>query len=154
MVRTKDMQKMLVCGEFQELDIADGQKPDGLAGLPYDLQIRPAQDFNHDSAKNKLSELEIASGRPGDAVFMIPGDGMSYEPTENAEDLGFTSHQGKILRLASWIDLSNKVSVGCAGAVLSYLQRCRAAEYLPGDTNADNALRVRSVEMTGLGGSM
>lgn len=55
------------------------------------------------------------------------------------------------MRLAGWIDLESRLSVGCAGAILSYLHRRRAVDFLPGDRAAASAFPVRSIEMFTLG---
>ena len=44
--------------------------------------------------------------------------------------------------------------MGCAGAVLSYLQRRKSIEYLPGDETALVAFRVRTIEMFTLSDTM
>lgn len=55
------------------------------------------------------------------------------------------------MRLAGLIDLESRLSIGCAGAILTYLHRRRAADYLPGDEAASSAFCVRSIEMFTLG---
>jgi hypothetical protein len=46
------------------------------------------------------------------------------------------------------------LKVGCAGAVLTYLQRRKAIEYLPGDEAANGVFRVRTIEMFSLKDTM
>lgn len=54
--------------------------------------------------------------------------------------------QKNLVRLGAWINISNKVSVGCSGSILAYVQRKNALEYLPGDPNATHS-GIASVEM-------
>ena len=42
---------------------------------------------------------------------------------------------------------NNCIKVGCAGAILTHLQRRRATEYLPGDEMANVAFRIRTLKM-------
>ncbi|MBE7180883.1 MAG: hypothetical protein INR71_06690, partial [Terriglobus roseus] len=53
-----------------------------------------------------------------------------------------------------WIDLESRISVGCAGAVLSSLQRRRTAAYLPGDSAQHAMFRVSAVAMFSLRDTM
>ena len=95
----------------------------------------------------------MVEGRPR-IQFMIPGEETSYDEYGSAYETGFTKHQGKLLRLSGWIDLDSQLAVGCAGAVLTYLQRRRTAQYLPGDEDANRAFRISSIEMFTLEGTM
>lgn len=83
--------------------------------------------------------------------FLVPSDGLTDEQI-TVENAGFTSQKEKLLRLASHIDLENTVSLGCAGAILTYLQRRRTSEY-PSD-GISGAFRVRSIESFTLKGTM
>ena len=85
---------------------------------------------------------------------MIPGEESSYDEYGSAYETGFTKHQGKLLRLSGWIDLESQLSVGCAGAVLTYLQRRRMVQYLPGCEDANRAFRISNIQMFTLGGTM
>lgn len=121
--------------------------------MPYQVDIRPSQEFSYTGAKNKLVALEMSSEHNERIQFLVPGDGLTYDDQVNTEEVGFTAHEGKILHLSGFIDMENTVSVGCAGALLTYLQRRRATEYLPND-DSPSAFRVRSVEMFTLQGTM
>ena len=68
--------------------------------------------------------------------------------------MGLTSRRGRLLELSAWIDLDNVASIGCVGAVLTYLQRKRASEYLQDDADAELAYRVQTIEMFSLAGIM
>ena len=79
--------------------------------------------------------------------FLVPGEHVHDGDDIRADEIGLTTHQGRILRIAAWLDLDNKVSVGCAGAVINYLQRKRASEYLQDDPVAQMAYRISHLEM-------
>ena len=78
----------------------------------------------------------------------------NFEEGQASDDLGLSSRHGRLLKLSSWIDLDNTISIGCLGAVLTYLQRKRASEYLQDDAEAERAYRVETVEMFSLAGTM
>lgn len=82
---------------------------------------------------------------------LVPSDGLTDEQI-TMENAGFTSQKEKLLRLAGHIDLENTVSLGCAGAILTYLQRRRTSEYLL--LMAFPAVLGRSVESFTLKGTM
>jgi len=62
--------------------------------------------------------------------------------------------QEQLLKLSGLLDMSCHLSIGCAGAVISYLARKRASSFLPGDENAENYHRITTVEMFSVQGSM
>lgn len=114
---------------------------------PYRISIRPGVEFGYEAAKYKLASLKI-------------GNGCIIPPTiqEDLESLGLEidgeqKRQENLVRLAAWINVSNKVSVGCSGSIMAYLQRKRAVEYLPGDPRA-TASSVMAVEMFSLKDTM
>lgn len=76
--------------------------------------------------------------------FLIPGDGLTQNEQVTAENVGFSFEKGNILRLAGSIDIENVVSLGCASAVLTYLQRRTTNEY--GSTTIDTGYKIRSIE--------
>ncbi|KAJ9602597.1 hypothetical protein H2200_012790 [Cladophialophora chaetospira] len=119
--------------------------------LPYQVEIRPSPEFSYDGALNKLIGLCTFAE---DTELLIPGDSMMYEEDLQPEELGLTKRRGKLAQIAAWLDLDNKVSIGCAGAIISYLQRRRSTAYLPGDPDANHAFRVAQLEMFTLKGTM
>ena len=131
----------------------DGRSADQTR-LPYLLECRPNSEFGYDSARNKLVNLRI--GQPGgpNVTFVVPGDIVTHEDDYLGGDRGFAGRQGQLLRLSSWINMESKLTVGCAGAVLSYLQRRRATAYLPGDEASAAMFRIATVRMFSLSGSM
>ena len=87
-------------------------------------------------------------------TFITPGDADIYDDHNDSNGAGFTARQGKLLRLSGKIDIESRLTIGCAGAVLTYLQRRKAVEYLPGDTDANLAFYVSTVEMFSMAGFM
>lgn len=85
--------------------------------------------------------------------FLVPHNGMASAEQLDAEDMGFTSQEGRFLHMSSSVDMENVVTIGCAGAVLTYLRRRRA----PGPSMLDSSsetYQVKSMEMFGLEGTM
>lgn len=118
--------------------------------LPYQIDVRPSQEFSYEGAKTKLVNLEATITGQHATSFLVPGDAFTYGDGQDHEEFGSSHRQGKLLLISSSLDLESRISVGCMGAVLTYLQRRRAAGYLPGDPNAEWAFRVRSWEMFSL----
>ena len=86
--------------------------------------------------------------------FVTPGNADAYNDHNDGNDAGYTVRQGKLLRLSGKIDIESHLTVGCAGAVLTYLQRRKAVDYLPGDADANLAFKISDIEMFSLGGFM
>ncbi|KAF2173327.1 hypothetical protein M409DRAFT_62859 [Zasmidium cellare ATCC 36951] len=122
--------------------------------LPYLLECRPPADFGYQAAQDKLVELRIGQ-RDGPAVsYVVPGDVLARDDEGAADDAGHSGQQAQLLRLAGWINLDSRMSVGCVGALLSYLQRRRSTRFLPLDPNAGSMFRVSSIEMFSMSGTM
>lgn len=85
--------------------------------------------------------------------FLVP-HGVIIGPEEmEAEAMGFTLQEGRLLHMSSSVDMENAVTIGCAGAVLTYLQRRRTTDTIPGKVASD-LLKVKSVKMFGLKDTM
>ncbi|PQE06508.1 dna mismatch repair msh5 protein [Rutstroemia sp. NJR-2017a WRK4] len=121
----------------------------------YILDSRPAAEFSYDAAKNKLVNLDFEGPQGSDMVFTTPADdlvgGPSHDQEESSNNMG---QQGRQMRMAGGIDLESKLSVGCAGAILSYLGRRKTIDYLPNDEEALIAFRVRTIQMFSLSDMM
>ena len=78
---------------------------------------------------------------------------MMYDEL-HPEDLGLTKSRGKMMQLSAYLDLDNKVSIGCAGAIISHLQRRCSTAYLPADPDANQAFRIASLGMFTLRSTM
>ncbi|KAL8690026.1 MAG: hypothetical protein Q9218_004440, partial [Villophora microphyllina] len=122
--------------------------------MPYLLEVRPSPEFGYEAGKAKLCKLRLHNDNASFAAFITPGDAESYQDYVDNSEPGYTGHQGKLLRLAGHIDLESRLTVGCAGAVVTYLQRKKAVVYLPGDAEANLAFRVSAVETFSLTGIM
>ncbi|WEW55811.1 hypothetical protein PRK78_001244 [Emydomyces testavorans] len=122
--------------------------------LPYHLDVRPSQEFSFEAAKTKLMGLNLGKGIDDTPRFLVPGNAFSNGHVVHGEDVGFTEQQGKFLHLASIIDMENCVSIGCAGALVTYLQRKRSTHYLQREAAGDQPLKINAAEMLSLEGSM
>lgn len=78
---------------------------------------------------------------------------MLYDEELQPEEIGLTKRRGKLLQISSWLNLENKVSIGCAGAVIQCLHR-RSAVHLHDDPDDNLAFRVAHLEMFTLRGTM
>lgn len=88
-------------------------------------------------------------------TFIVPGDVVAGGDNYcNDGEAGFAGREGQLLRLSGWVDMDSRLTVGCAGAVISYIQRKRASAFLPGDSAAQAMHRISTVEMFTLRGSM
>ncbi|KAI9673524.1 MAG: MutS protein msh5 [Trizodia sp. TS-e1964] len=116
--------------------------------LPYILETRPSVDFNFQNAKNNLINLRISSRGPRLMAFMTPGDSImnGLQINEN-----FVGRQESLHKLSALINIDCELTVGCAGAVLTYLQRRRAVEQLPGE---EDLFKINSLSMFSLSGTM
>lgn len=121
--------------------------------LPYIIEFRPSPEFSYESGKNKLTNLGLSSEGGREVSFVTPGYDDAYETYGEGNEAGFTGRQGKFLRLSAWIDMESRLTVGCAGALLAYVGRRKAVEYLPNDTAA-STFGISSLEMFSLQGMM
>lgn len=97
--------------------------------------------------------LDLSSMHEQRIQFLVPHNGMTGPKELEAEDIGFTRQEGRLLHMSSSVDMENTITIGCAGAVLTYLQRRRASEPSLVDRGSE-AYRIKSVEMFGLKGTM
>lgn len=105
----------------------------------YVLRHLPSAQFDYEVAKEVLAALDIGPYVP---------NSLQVESTleETAQQIGSAAYI-KLMRLAKIINLDSCVSIGCAGAVLTDLERRRTAEDPnPGDEGAIS-LRVRHIKM-------
>lgn len=121
--------------------------------LPYQLDVRPSQEFSYLNAKNKLAALEISSEHEQRIKFLVPHNGLIDPEHMDTESLDFTLKDGRLLHMPGSIDLENKATIGCAGAVLTYLQRRRATICTSSDETS-SYFQVRAIEMLSLQGTM
>ncbi|KAE8134464.1 DNA mismatch repair protein Msh5 [Aspergillus pseudotamarii] len=121
--------------------------------FPYQLDVRPSQEFSYLNAKNKLAALEISSEHEQRIRFLVPHNGLIDPEQMDTESLDFTLQDGRFLHMPGSIDLENKVTIGCAGAVLTYLQRRRATISISSDETS-SYFQVRAIKMLSLQGTM
>jgi DNA mismatch repair protein MSH5 len=122
--------------------------------LPYRVDYRPNQEFSYEGAKNKLANLQPIPVGGEEVRFLIPGDPFTYDDGQGHDKFGSTDRQGKLLRISGWINLDSRVSLGCVGAVLTFLQRKRSVEFLQDDPDGQQAYRVTHMEMFSVQGTM
>ncbi|RAL10511.1 MutS family protein MSH5 [Aspergillus homomorphus CBS 101889] len=129
--------------------------PDSDTGslLPFQLDVRPSQEFGYENAKNKLVALGISSKHEQRIRFLVPHNGLVDSEQIDSETLDFTLQEGKLLHISSSIEMENMVTIGCAGALLMHLQRRRASASIASN-QATELYRVAFVEMFSLLGTM
>ena len=74
----------------------------------YILDSRPSSDFNYEAAKNKIVNLELVADENPNIIFNTPGDELVGD---GYADQGGVGRQGKLMRLAGWIDLDSRLTV-------------------------------------------
>jgi DNA mismatch repair protein MSH5 len=102
---------------------------------------------------NKLANLQTLA-LPAAVKLLVPGENAGLEEDFHADEVGLSNRQGRLIQLSAWLDLDNKVSISCAGAVIAWLQRKRASEYLQDDPTAQQAYRITQVEMFSIKNTM
>lgn len=86
--------------------------------------------------------------------FLVPGEDEVDDPLLLAHEPGLIETKGRTLKTYANIDSDCVVSIGCAGAVVNYLQKRKAAEYLHGDPAADKAYQIYRFEIFSFRGTM
>ncbi|TLS27399.1 hypothetical protein PpBr36_05125 [Pyricularia pennisetigena] len=111
-----------------------------------------SSEFNYQTAIEKLTKLKLNCCSHQSLVMDMAGDSTL---DADVSGLGFGSRQGS-LRLGSQINFSSRISsqIGCAGAIMSELQRRRVSEVLLGDPAASAAHAIRTITMFDLANSM
>lgn len=122
--------------------------------MPYKLEIRPSQEFNYKTGKNMLVSNPLLSASGSHISFITPGGAEDHGNDANWNGADYTSNQGKLLRLSTRFDIESRLTIGCAGAVISYLQRTKALDTLPGEVDTSSAFRVSAMEVFSLSGIM
>ena len=86
--------------------------------------------------------------------FVTPGDFGSHEFQDRGDGFDSAGQLGILLKLSAKVDMESSVSIGCAGAVLTYVQRRRAAEPLPRNAADKGMFRISVIEMFNLKDTM
>ncbi|KAJ5794039.1 DNA mismatch repair protein MutS core [Penicillium paradoxum] len=118
------------------------------AYLPYQIDVRPTPEFSYSNAESKILALEISSTHEERIRFFVPQNGLAGPEEVDPEEMGFTLQEGRLLHVSSSVDMDNPVTIGCAGAILTYLQRRRAAA--PSSLEAGNEYQIRALQMFNL----
>lgn len=129
---------------------------DSSSYLPYQVDVRPAQEFGASNAKSRLLALDVSSAHEQRLRFFVPHSGISGPEEVNPEDMGFTLQEGRLLHISSSVDMENPVTIGCVGAVLANLQRRGAmgTSIDPIGPMDKCPFQVRSLEMFSLDNTM
>ena len=141
-------ESLLFLGLSLRITVANGFR------TPYVIDLRPSAEFEYEPGRNKLASLRLRSDAGHLGTIITPGSHNAYEEYEDHNEIGSSGHYGKLLRLAGRVDLESRLTVGCCGAVLAYLSRRKAFQFLPGDVAADSLFRVSTIEMFSLNNTM
>ncbi|KAI1005835.1 hypothetical protein K3495_g2390 [Podosphaera aphanis] len=115
----------------------------------YFLDSRPSIEFSFELAKNKLINLGLELEDQSSLLLKTPGDDSTS--TENGYSMG---RQGRLMRLAGYIDFQSRLTVGCAGAILNYLSKCKNIEDLSYLQEAPIQFRIQTIRMFALTDTM
>lgn len=77
----------------------------------YILDSRPSSEFHYENAKNKLVNLELNADEVPNIIFTTPGDELAGKAGHGQVELAGLGRQGRLMRLASWIDLQSRLTV-------------------------------------------
>ena len=132
--------------EYRGSTAANVPSIEDLFRLSYILEVRPSPEFAYEAGKRKLVQIRAKADTRSQVSFITPGEEDMHEDWAEIYEVGFTARQGRLLRLSGWVNLESRLSVGCAGAVIAYLSRRRAAVYLPGDVDDGNAFQISAIE--------
>lgn len=122
------------------------------AYLPYQIDTRPTSEFSYSNAESKIIALEISSTHEHRIRFFVPQNGLAGPEEINSEEMGFTLREGKLLHISSSVDMEHPVTIGCVGAILTYLQRRRTVA--PTALEETSEYRVRALQMFNLQDTM
>ncbi|RFU35986.1 hypothetical protein B7463_g362, partial [Scytalidium lignicola] len=86
----------------------------------YIIDSRPSSEFCYEAAKNKLLNLELDRDDTASVVFTTPGEGLTPDVVRE--------------------------TIGCAGAIVSYLSRRRSIGILPNDQDDLIPLRIKAIK--------
>lgn len=108
----------------------------------YRILIRPTAEFSYDSARGRLLAINIGEDSGPSLTLQTPGDIHDIS--------GGQQRRGNLLRLAGWINVESRVTVGCAGAVLTYLQKKASMDSVhvgSGRDTRNEGITVAGIEM-------
>lgn len=132
---------LLLPSRFDEtIDKSLNPDPKDEFATPYHISIRPTVEFSYASARDKLAAINIGEDSGPVLTLQTPGDIHDIS--------GGQQRRGNLLRLAGWINVDSRITVGCAGAVLTYLQRKASIESVHvGSGYGDEIIAMAGIEM-------
>jgi hypothetical protein len=77
----------------------------------YVLDSRPSSEFHYENAKNKLLNLELSSDKVPNIIFTTPENELTGKAANGQVELAGLGRQGRLMRLAGWIDLDSRLTV-------------------------------------------
>lgn len=91
--------------------------------------------------------LHLFADGSSDVSFTTPSDNDPYNDYGDGNHAGRTGRQGQLLRLSASIEIESRLTIGCAGALLTYVARRKAVERVPDDIDANNSFSVIRLQM-------
>ena len=122
--------------------------------LPYVFEFRPSPEFNYDAGRDKLMNLHLFADSSSEVLLSTPGDDHSHNDYGEGTDAGDSGRRGRLLRLSAAVDMESRLTIGCAGALLTYVTRRKAVEYVPDDDYTTESFRISALEMFNLKNTM
>ncbi|KAK0730594.1 muts domain V-domain-containing protein [Lasiosphaeris hirsuta] len=115
----------------------DDESSNGERGA-YILRHLASAEFDYDTAKDGLASINLAS---------TPNPVEIDPPEEDAAHCIGSSKHRNLMRLAETVNLDSHISIRCAGAVLSDINRRRAVEDSPPDAGAFPSFQITAIHM-------
>lgn len=79
--------------------------------LAYNLERRPSSEFNHEAARDKLIQLDVARSHGPETAMIMAGDLDATDQPSNGDGAREIGRRRKLLRLSGWIDFESRVTV-------------------------------------------
>lgn len=76
----------------------------------------------------------------------MPGEEEQFGESQ-LDEIGLSDARGRTLHITGSINLDSKLGIGCGGAIITYLQRRKASEYLEGDPAVEDAYQILDLQM-------
>lgn len=105
------------------------------------LNAQPSVEFGYEGAKIKLVNLNLGADEAHNIIFTTPGDELAQD--NGYGNQGSMGRQGRLMRLAAWINLDSKLTVrveslGMLAALINLLGgMCWSHIELPFQTKVD-----------------
>ncbi|KAH8808297.1 muts domain V-domain-containing protein [Xylogone sp. PMI_703] len=112
----------------------------------YVIDSRPSSEFHYEAAKSKLLNLEFSRANGPTFIFTVPGEDLTTDIVHDTAHREKSGPVGRQMKLGGWIDFEWRLTIGCAGAIISYLTRRRSIGILPNDEDNQLPFSIRTVE--------